>query len=70
MNYFKARYFGAKYNTPFTLPPNEVVDVFTPAFSGDISESELTRRRKEDLRIQDQNNLIIAIAKAYIECQN
>lgn len=69
MNYFKARYFGAKYNIPFALPPDEVIDV-------NIEEKRILKapgKRPEfqsEEEIKEQNELIIAICKTYIQCLN
>lgn len=73
MNYFRARYFGAKYNIPFTLPPNEIPSPNIQDYDvhlykqGGLTKEEIERRK--EILLQDDLE-ILEIIKMWLKCQN
>lgn len=55
MRFFKTRYFGAKYNIPFTLPPDEVI-IPEVIGGGAWGHTEYEQKNDEEKRIRERIN--------------
>jgi hypothetical protein len=71
MNYFRSRYFGAKYNTGFTLPPDETIAEITDSGSlVNYGRAGINQNEEFERRVLSADNEFMNLVKIFMQCQN